>query len=144
MIKKILQKKHKGNGFGDILATSVCLLFIIIVIIAGTHFFKLMEIKKNINTEIRAGLLILEQKGELSEDNINNIKESISKLGFSEGNVIVKYNKDNKRADYGEEVSITIEAKASNKELRISNIFGLLNDEYKYNITLHSISKAEE
>ena len=144
MIKKILKKKHKGSGFGDVLATCICLVLIMTVIMAGTYFFKLMEIKKNINAEVRAGMLILEQNGELTDENINGIKASLVDMGFNVNNINISFNEGNNKAAYGEEVQITVEATATYKELGISRMSGLLKSEYKYKTTLHSISKAEE
>lgn len=142
LFKINIRKTHKGSGFGDVLATGVCLVVIMALIIAGVHFFKLMEIKKSINTEARAGLLMLEQKGELTEKDVETIVKSISKIGFKSENIKVTFNGENKKVEYGEEVSITIEAVTTYKEIGMSEIFGIFKNEYKYRTTLRSISKA--
>ena len=103
-----------------------------------------MEIKKTINAEARNGILYLEQNGELSADNINNIKKYLGTLGFSLSNIKISFNTDNKKVKYGEEVSLTIEAVATNSELGMSQAAGLFKDKYTFKTTLHSISKAED
>ena len=142
-MKKILLKKSKGSGMGDILATCMCLVIIMTAIVAGVYFFKFMEIKKNINSEARAGILILEQSGGLTDKNIDSMKASVSKLGFKEDNIKILYNNDNTVAGYGEEVKITIEAVASNEELGIPKILSFFKKEHKIKTELHSIAKTE-
>lgn len=142
-IMKILLKKSKGSGIGDILATCLCLLVIMTIIITGVYFFKLMEIKKDINSEARAGILILEQSGKLTNENIDNIKSSISKLGFKKNSIKITYNNDNTVAGYGEEVTIVIEAVASNEELGIPKILSFFKKEHTIKTELYSIAKTE-
>lgn len=142
--KKILKKMHKGGGgIGDILASTICLMVIISVMTAGVYFFRLMEIKKDINTEARSALLTLEQNGELTKEEVDSIKTQIVKMGFSLNKITIVYNGNNEKAKYGNEVSINVRAEASNTELNMSKIFNLFKKEMVFSVDMHSISKAE-
>ena len=143
MFKKIRNMfigKHKG--FSDILGSLICIVAMITVIIIGVYFFRLLEIKKDVNAQARSAMLILEQQGELTSDDVNNIKSLIMKLGFDESNITVTFNGDNTKAEYGEEVSIYVKATATYEELGISKIFGIFASEYSPTAKLYSISKA--
>lgn len=135
---------HKGGGgIGDILASTICLMIIISVMTAGVYFFRLMEIKKDINTEARSALLTLEQNGELTKEEVDSIKTQIVKMGFSLNKITIVYNGNNEKAKYGNEVSINVRAEASNTELKMSKIFNLFKKEMVFSVDMHSISKAE-
>lgn len=135
---------HKGGGgIGDILASTICLMVIISVMTAGVYFFRLMEIKKDINTEARSALLTLEQNGELTKEEVDSIKTQIVKMGFSLNKITIVYNGNNEKAKYGNEVSINVRAEASNTELKMSKIFNLFKKEMVFSVDMHSISKAE-
>ena len=110
---------------------------------AGVYFFRLMEIKKDINTEARSALLTLEQNGELTKEEVDSIKTQIVKMGFSLNKITIVYNGNNEKAKYGNEVSINVRAEASNTELKMSKIFNLFKKEMVFSVDMHSISKAE-
>ncbi len=142
MLQKIFKRTHKGSGFGDLLGTMVCIVALMVVLISMVHFYKVLEIKRNINSYARSSLLTLEQEGELSQDDIDEITQKLVKIGFNSSDIKITYNNDNSAATYGKEVTISVEVKATYKELGFSAYFSrIIGETFNYKTTYTSISK---
>ncbi|WP_027431977.1 DUF4320 family protein [Lachnospira multipara] len=138
----MFKKTHKGSGFGDMLGTLVCIVALMLIVVSMVYFFKILEVKRNINTYARSSLLVLEQQGSLNETDIEEISNKLTNLGIDRNNIVITYNNDNTTAQYGEEVIITIEVNATYEELGLSPyVSELIGKNFKYKTEYASISK---
>lgn len=138
-MKKNFIREREGNA-GDILATSICLLTLLVVLITTVHYVKIMELKRIINNYAREYVLILEENGELTSTEVQELKSKITSLGFS--HVDIAYNDTNTKVDYGKQVSLYVGVTASYQELGLSKVYSYIKDTYDVSIKLFSTSKT--
>jgi len=136
--KRKLNSKNQGSMM-DMVGTSLCILFILVVVITSIHFYKLLEVKRHLNDYARDYILILEEHGELTADEVSDLITRMNELGFN--NVSVTYNGDNSLSRHGEEVSIDIVIVTNPTELRISKVYDFILDNYTFSVHRASTAK---
>lgn len=138
---KVITKKRKGN-VADLIGTAICLLFLLVVVLSSVHFYKILEVKREISVITRGYSLLLEEHGELTTTEVTEMKNRISALsdsGFS--NITVTYNDTNTKRNHGQEVSLLVEVVATRKELGLSKVYDYIKDSYTFKERLYSTSK---
>ncbi len=135
----LLRKKRKGN-VAEFIAVFLFLMFMIVILSSCLNIYKVMLIKSKTDAEARKYLLVLEQKGELTEQNIKSIEADLKKYGLK--NITVTFNLGLGKKTYGADVSIIIDADGIPADI------GLIQSNKAWKKTFHfhaeqsSISKA--
>lgn len=109
-MKKLTKKKKdlgKSQGnFADILGTSLCLFFMLVVLITVVRFYRMLELKRQVDSLARDYILTLEEKGELTSSDLAQLNDTLSKAGFY--NCEIVFNETNVKVNHGKEVSLKI------------------------------------
>lgn len=146
--------REKEGSMEDILATSVVLFVILFVVISMFHFITIMEVKRNVDAYARDYILILEENGTLKTSQVTSLKNSVASIGtvsgvnrFQKDNVEVVFNACddgtvNQKQDYGEEVNLTVILHTNYKELGLTKIDGIIQENYDIAVSVYSTSKT--
>lgn len=146
-MKRTPFKKKDGN-IGDLIATMVCLLFIITIMFGMVSFMKIISVKRDVQTISKSALLTLESQGGLTSADINALYDGLhnnfSDVAVYVNGSLVSYGNKSSIAYNGETVSIEIKIKATPTELGLTAIWGAFTDDYEISSKLSSISKTQK
>lgn len=132
--------KSKGNA-GDILGTGFCLTLILIVLWAGIQYMQLLMIKRDVENVGREFVLLLEQNGELTDENKEKLDTRISGIFPSSQSITYTYNEDNTKRGYGEEVSLYLKIVVSSSDLRLRSVNAIFKNSYTFETKQYSTAK---
>lgn len=136
---KCLLKKREGS-VADFIGVLLFLVFMIVILSSSLNSYKVMLLKNKTDAEARKYLLVLEQKGELVEQNVTKIEKELRELGLS--NIVVTFNEGLGKRAYGAEVSICIDADGKPKDIGLIQSAAAWNKTFHFHAELTSISKA--
>ncbi len=134
-----------------LLESAICIMFMLMFIFTSINAARLLEYKRVLNSSARSLSLSLETRGYLSKEEVSTEKTKLSALGYED--IIfyvngVEYDPatgtDSDKANYGENVSIQIDATLTAESINLYSILGIWDRDYDFKAGYTSISKAKE
>lgn len=143
-MKYLFKNKRHGN-IADIMGTSICLMFLVVIFMSFVRFCSLIEYKRQLNEVARDYLLKIETTGKLSDQELTDLENEILDIRPNKDKgtytYTITFNEDNHPAQYGENVSINIIVNASYDAMNLQKMYEWIKDEYVFEANYYSTSK---
>ena len=102
------------------------------LLLYSTYFLSITIAYNNVNQNARKYILKMERCGYLSGEDINNIKDTLSKNSYLKDIRVEVSNLDEEnKAKYGDDINITITSSIKEKKIKFSGFYLTTEDDYR-------------